>query len=132
MLILVILSLALQDAPNASALARPLEPSLANASSNEASACQTLTEEMTQLNHDIVIVTSQKIFLEGALSSTGTDLADERARHILGVLAERLQSHAERLDQSRAALKHSVWPLCRHVQFPAKEAARAHWPDRPD
>ena len=139
MLILALLSFALQAAPDVSVLAHPPEPSLDNASSahsaesNEAMACQRLTEELIKLDHDIVIVTTQKIFLEMATPSTSADLPDQQARHILGgALVEQLQSHAGRLEQGRAALKYSVWPLCQHIQFPASQTAKAHWLDRPD
>lgn len=91
--------------------------------SDESAACQRLTSDLIGLEHDIVVVATQRFFLEKSLVQTGGMPASREQREEITRLLEIFRAHSDRLEKSRDVLKASIWPLCNDVSFPAREYA---------
>lgn len=128
MIMIAALSLALLATPGDSSEGPPAPTARSTSASDqieggESAACQRLTSDLIGLEHDIVVVATQRIFLERSLVQTGGMTPSTEQREGIARLLEIVRAHFDRLEKSRDVLKASIWPLYNDVAFPAREYA---------
>lgn len=128
MMMIAALSLALLAAPGDPSEGPPAPTARSTSTSEqiesgEIAACQRLTSDLIGLEHEIVVVGTQRFFLEKSLVQTGGMAPSTEQREGIARLLEIVRAHSDRLEKSRDVLKASIWPLCNDVSFPAREYA---------